>query len=456
MNVGALLAQTARPEPALREVEAEIPPIRPLGHILSVTQDSLLYLGTIRVLSNGRVLANDTKARRVVVFDSSLAHMTTVIDTTGATNRAWGEEGGWLMPFKGDSSIFADFEALSFEVLSPAGKIVRTTAAPLLGGDLGYLQRAFIDPQGRVVTNVTPVVFAKLSNPSASSPGHAQILPNGSLGISGIGSSTTLADLLAGLPKPGDPPAVTHDSTAIVRVSRETRRIDSSVWMMGQTRGTITVASEYGPTPKILRNLLPVSDAWTMLDDGTIAVVREHDYHIDWISPSGAITSSPKVAHEWEALSDSLRQAMVDSVRRGDSTNLAAQRKDLDSANKANGTPKVCHGVYVGTTLAILCAEGPLPIPEYLDPSELPSYYPPFPYFGTAVIADAEGNLWVRVNLPSPPAGGLVYDIVNRLGILVDRVQIPGGTNIAGFGPGVVYLSSREGGGYKLARARIH
>ena len=49
-----------------------------------------------------------------------------------------------------------------------------------------------------------------------------------------------------------------------------------------------------------------------------------------------------------------------------------------------------------------------------------------------------------------------MYDIVNRQGMLVDRIQIPGGTHIVGFGPGVVYLVSREGVGSKLARARIH
>ena len=36
-----------------------------------------------------------------------------------------------------------------------------------------------------------------------------------------------------------------------------------------------------------MRNLIPVSDAWTMLPDGTVAAVREYDYHVDWITPNG-------------------------------------------------------------------------------------------------------------------------------------------------------------------------
>lgn len=40
----------------------------------------------------------------------------------------------------------------------------------------------------------------------------------------------------------------------------------------------------------------------------------------------------------------------------------------------------------------------------------------------------------------------LNYDVVNRKGELIERVQLPAGRTIAGFGPnGAIYLSSREG-----------
>ena len=40
----------------------------------------------------------------------------------------------------------------------------------------------------------------------------------------------------------------------------------------------------------------------------------------------------------------------------------------------------------------------------------------------------------------------LNYDIVNRAGELVERIQLPPGRTIAGFGPkGAIYLSVREG-----------
>ncbi len=53
------------------------------------------------------------------------------------------------------------------------------------------------------------------------------------------------------------------------------------------------------------------------------------------------------------------------------------------------------------------------------------------------------------------PTAGLIYDVVDRNGVLVERVQLPAGRTLVGFGPGgVVYLAQREGRGMVLERAR--
>jgi hypothetical protein len=49
-----------------------------------------------------------------------------------------------------------------------------------------------------------------------------------------------------------------------------------------------------------------------------------------------------------------------------------------------------------------------------------------------------------------------VYDVVSREGKLVDRLQLPPGYTLVGFGRGrVVYLSMRDAGGIHLARVRL-
>ena len=95
-----------------------------------------------------------------------------------------------------------------------------------------------------------------------------------------------------------------------------------------------------------------------------------------------------------------------------------------------------------------------LPPLVFVSPSELPDYKPPF--FAGAVRADTDGNLWIRTIPTRQVPGGPVYDVVNRKGELVDRVQIPAGRTIAGFGTGGnVYLTMRDSTGVTIERARV-
>ena len=53
-------------------------------------------------------------------------------------------------------------------------------------------------------------------------------------------------------------------------------------------------------------------------------------------------------------------------------------------------------------------------------------------------------------------AGGPVYDVINRKGEIVERVQIPVGRSIVGFGPGgAVYLLNRDGATSTLEKASV-
>ena len=68
--------------------------------------------------------------------------------------------------------------------------------------------------------------------------------------------------------------------------------------------------------------------------------------------------------------------------------------------------------------------------------------------------ADADGNLWVRTsqNVDARP----VYNVINRKGELIDRVQLPANRVLVGFGTGgVVYLAVRDGATAHLEKARV-
>jgi hypothetical protein len=97
---------------------------------------------------------------------------------------------------------------------------------------------------------------------------------------------------------------------------------------------------------------------------------------------------------------------------------------------------------------------GPPALPPlvFVAPSDLPDYAPPFSAGGSA-RADLDGNLWIRTS--NVVAGGSVYDVINGKGELIDRIQVPAGRVIAGFGKGgVVYMGVREGTGVRLEQAR--
>jgi hypothetical protein len=89
-----------------------------------------------------------------------------------------------------------------------------------------------------------------------------------------------------------------------------------------------------------------------------------------------------------------------------------------------------------------------------MSASDLPDYRPPFS--NGAVRADADGNLFIRPSPTKQTAGGAVYDIVSNDGELTDRLQLPQGYNLVGFGRGkVVYLSMRDANGVHLARVLL-
>jgi hypothetical protein len=71
------------------------------------------------------------------------------------------------------------------------------------------------------------------------------------------------------------------------------------------------------------------------------------------------------------------------------------------------------------------------------------------------VRADADGNLWVQTIRFTQERGSFVYDVIDRSGALVDRVQVPSGASIVGFAPGgVVLLARRDGNSLRLVRSR--
>lgn len=439
-----------------------LPPIRQLGPVTAVAKEPLGAVSSVRHLPDGHVLVNDIVGRRVVMFDSALSSASVVADTTSATANAYGVRPGGLIAFRGDSTLFVDPASLSMLLIDPNGKIARVMSAPrandvgfLVGGPFG---NPGFDPTGKLVYRAPPN-FAAFRPP----PGSGNRLPQ--------------------FPTP-------PDSAALVRYDLATRKVDTATFFKTPKFNlNVTQAPDGGVRVTSTTNPLPQGDNWALLPDGTIALVRTRDYHVDWLNPDGTVTSSPKIPFQWERLTDEGKVAFVDSAKiaiekarasgqfgqgaggpqimmrgPGDGPAPGAARRDSATHSGTAPTPSPTGGpgsmtITSGGNTTVTAVGpggggpgGPLPPLTMVLPSELPDYKPAFAPGSTR--ADADGNLWIRTsqNVDTRP----VYNVINRKGELVDRVQLPANRILVGFGQGgVVYLAVRDGTTAHLERARV-
>ena len=438
-------------------VAQSLPPIRQLGPVTAVSKEPLGAISTVRQLPNGGVLVNDIIGRRVVMFDSTLAGMTLVADTTSATANAYGVRPGGLIAYRGDSTLFVDPASLSMLLIDPSGKITRVMSAPraqdvgfLVGGPFG---NPGFDPQGRLIYRAPPNFNAFAAQTRAS--GNA-------------------------VPQIPTPP----DSAALVRFDLTTRKVDTvTFFKTPKINLTVSRGPEGGMRVMSTINPLPQGDDWALLPDGTVALVRARDFHVDWLNPDGTVTASPKIPFQWERLTDEQKVAFVDSAKTaiekarasgqlggfgGAFGQQVVTRATGDAQRPAGSGPATAAPAPTAQTGTMTVTSGgnttvtavgpgggpggPLPPVTMINPSELPDYKPAFTPGSTRT--DAEGNLWIRTsqNVDARP----VYNVINRKGELIDRVQLPANRALIGFGPGgVVYLGVRDGTTAHLEKARV-
>lgn len=429
----------------------KLPPIHPLSPVEHASKELLGAVSQVRALPGGRLLVNDNAGRKLVLYDAALAQFSVVADTTSATANAYSSRAAGLIAYKGDSSFFVDPSSLSMLVLDGAGKVTRVISVPrpneaqaLIGGPNGT---PGFDGKGRLVYRAPPQLAMRA--PAANGAFSMPVFP---------------------------------DSQAIVRIELASRVVDTVGFvkvpkvLMSMTQdanGRMSISSTTNP--------MPVTDDWAVLSDGSVALVRGIDYHVDWVRPGGERQSTGKTPFAWRHLDDSAKVAFLDSTK----TALEKLREQANARMAAGGVNgpimmggagdavtaggggmvefRVRAGGDEGARKAAPPAGGDgrggapgaqtftLPPIQLVAASELPDYAPPFTQ--GAARGDMDGNLWVRTS--NVVNGGSVYDVINSQGALVDRILVPAGRVIAGFGTGgVVYMGVREAAGVRLEQAR--
>lgn len=450
-------------------------PIRQIATASAVSQQAFGALSEVHELPGNRVLVNDGQRRQLLLLDTNLTLVRAVLDSVSESENTYGNRAGVMIPYRGDSTLFIDPASLALLIIDPEANVARVRSVPRVQDVQYYAFRrsgsgdAGTDARGRLVYRMP----ARPPRPARRPPRGVPYIP----------------------PQP--------DSAFVVAIDLDTRQVD--------TLGSIRIPkSEYivrvtptgGYDVNSAINPMPMTDEWAVLSDGSVAFVRGIDYRIEYLNPDGSRTSSAKLPYEWQPVSDEDKQRIVDSVRTAQVRNARYSyttslirwvnqygRKSYPegfSAPEGYRPPQgfgrdwvLPPGVSFPDNYIHACAAGeeptneqrpsciPAPIPNTNPPPAprlrepgvisaqlLPDFRPPFGQ--DAVRSDADGNLWIRTIPPRPISGGAVYDIVSREGVLVDRLQLPTGYQIVGFGRGkVVYLSMRQRGEMKLARVRL-
>ncbi|HYV96993.1 MAG TPA: hypothetical protein VE967_06040 [Gemmatimonadaceae bacterium] len=452
-------------------------PIRELGatEAKSVANFGLI-MGLRHISANNNVLVNDGARRQLVMLDASLSHATVVIDSAAGAG-SYGPRGTPLIPFLGDSSLFLDPNSLSILVLDGSGKVARVMSAPR-PGDLRFMlaSSSAVDDKGRLVYRGVqtftggPVGDAKKADGKAVDGGRGAAPP----GAPG-GMNITI---------PQQP-----DSAPILRADFETRQVDTigRVKVASGTRGSATQGSDGKMHMKMVINPLSTLDEWAVMTDGSIAFVRGHDYHVDLVHSDGSVMSAEKLPFDWKRLTDEDKQKLIDSARTAQDEGMRKAMADAKNGTAAGanadkvaaemaGAKAAMAGGGGGAVMFTRVEVGPggggagaapvmiggpngaplMPEIDFVPLNEIADYYPPIR--SGAAKADMDGNLWILPTTSAQSkAGELVYDVVDNKGNLTERVRLPVGRSIAGFGKGgIVYLMSGDRtNGFYLERARV-
>jgi hypothetical protein len=412
-------------------------PVRALTAAVSSDSGVFRSAPNVRALSNGSVLVNDRTMRRLVMLDSTLKKLNIIADTApGAPNR-YGAQVTGLIPFVGDSSIFIDNESQSMIVVDPTGRFGRVMAPPK-ASDLGVMATGVstgFDEKGRLIYRV--------ARRPAGPPRPASAMTD-----------------------PSGKPTITTgpDSAAIVRADFDSRSVDTIMMIKIPLPKSMMVS----PTPNMFMstsvfNPLPQTDDWTLLPDGTIAVVRGQDYHLDWLGKDGKLTSTPKMPFDWKRITQEEKEQLIDSLKQAYEKRMAEAAANPAPPGGGRGDAGGGRGAMVETRGAAAAPPPPafpgmpampagfrMPFVTF-EPSELPDYYPPVR--AGMMRADLEGNVWLLPSTSTLSQGtilggataaqtsSLVYDVVGRDGVVKERVKLPPGRNIAAFGPnGAIFM----------------
>ncbi|MGH7655868.1 MAG: hypothetical protein ACREN6_14520, partial [Gemmatimonadaceae bacterium] len=313
---------------------------------------------------------------RVLIFDRALAHAT-------AVGHAGTEAGDYVQPEDllagaADTTLLIDLGVSDIAVIDPTGAIVGPKTSPAQVGAMLSLNGVALDRNGRLlyvphpqVTRMTPAGM-EVATPDTAAIIAYDFKTGGSI-----------------------PVAEVHAMPNAVTMTRDTTQ-----------RGGMRTVSKPFPYPTI--------DDWVMMPDGTLAIIRGSDLHIDWIAPNGKVRSTAPIPYTKRAVTDSDKVKFLERLHLTDRVAGPAMAPLMPMAMSLTQS----------------------------DPDSFPAFKPPF--IAREAKAASDGTIWLPASTISPASADGFY-VIGKEGKIREHVHLMKGQRLLGFGKGVVYVAVNVG-----------
>jgi hypothetical protein len=385
-------------------------------------------LRAVYELKDGRVITADVRDKTLQAVDLR-AGKATPVGRQGGGPQEWDIINA-LWGWKGDSVIANDLGQQRYLVISPDGKPVRTFSTVADGPIVvGGRQGGSDVSRGNGAGSAGGGAGGRGGDAGRGNAGGGRAVtfgpgtaPRFSGGVNGRGTDSRgriySQDVAI---KFGDDGTISSgDSAAITRFDPATSKTDTVAYVnlaKNATSGAARGDGRGGATLQIrMGSSIPFTpaDDWTVFRDGTVAILRVADYHVELVQPNGRRIVG--------------RPVPFTPVRVGE-----AEKQEWREAQKS-ATPIV-------RTFGDGPRAGSVPIPNLAEePESWPATKPPFISGGgvSAAYPAPNGDLWV-VRTRAAKDKIPTIDVFNPQAQLVGRVTLPEKTRLVGFGAKGVY-----------------
>ncbi|MDA0329204.1 MAG: hypothetical protein O2958_09375 [Gemmatimonadetes bacterium] len=326
---------------------------------------------SVREMSDGRVLVADPLAGSLFLVDMN-AGTRSVIGTEGQGPGEYRQpDAVWALP--GDSTLLVDLG--NGRMISLGPDLTFGPTSPLSSGD----------PRSGMVIAIPQGVDAAGNVYSRS--------------MGGMGGALA-------------------DSGAVLRIVRGSMALDTvaSFKLEGRTQATSGGANDR--SVQIQAIPLSTQDSWGVAADGSVAIARSSDYHVEWFGADGTITRGAPFP--------------VDRISIG----TAEKEEWVRSQGQSGGGLGISVEVNNGAMSMSFQRGGGGGGGREIDQYQWPESKPPFD--ATRLQVDAGDRVWVRRHVAA--GADATFDVFNRAGEYVTTYTLPNNKRVIGFGARSVYV----------------